>query len=76
MAAPVAELCLIVQINDIFGNIVWETNSVTESLDLNYETGRMCSAVNRLECELTPGEYLISVGLFETAPIRVLRTQD
>ena len=63
--APVAELTLELQVNDVLGNVVWATNTKNENLELNYKTGRDCRASFLVECELSAGEYFVSLGLSE-----------
>lgn len=61
----IAELSLDIQVNDVFGTIVWATSTERERLDLSCEVGCTCQATFLVECNLLAGEYLVSVGLSE-----------
>lgn len=58
--APITELGLDIQVNDVSGNIVWATGTQVE-----HELGLDSHATFLMECELPAGEYLVTVGLSE-----------
>lgn len=63
--APIAELCLGVQVVDPAGNIVWGTNTTNERQTLDYEVGRDSHAAFLLECDLCPGNYSVTIAVHE-----------